>query len=135
MSEPSPDIQVLAECAVTAEFDAVGRDGAETHERREGSRLTASEVQFAQELFERHRFSLYGYLSRLLHSREEAKEILQESYLRVLRQPGFGRLRTNARAYARDNSALCAPREPPGRLPHAAASRLSRWRASSAMVG
>lgn len=61
--------------------------------------LTQAESEFARELFERHRLSLYRYLKGLLHSREEASEILQETYLRLLRQPSFDRLRVNARAY------------------------------------
>ncbi len=61
--------------------------------------LTQAESEFARELFERHRLSLYRYLSGLLHSREEAREIVQETYLRLLRQPSFEHLRQNARAY------------------------------------
>lgn len=61
--------------------------------------LTQAESEFARELFERHRLSLYRYLNGLLHSREEAREILQETYLRLLRQPSFDHVRKNARAY------------------------------------
>lgn len=61
--------------------------------------LTRAETEFAQELFERHQLSLYRYLKGLLHSQEEAKEILQETYLRLLRQPSFDHVRQNARAY------------------------------------
>ena len=61
--------------------------------------LSPAEAQFVQELFERHRLTLYSYLNGLLHSREEAKEILQETYLRLLRQPNFDHVRENARAY------------------------------------
>jgi RNA polymerase sigma factor (sigma-70 family) len=61
--------------------------------------LRPVEASFAQELFERHQFALYGYLSGLLRSREEAREILQETYLRLLRQPSFDHVRENARAY------------------------------------
>src|SRR5258708_29028704 len=61
--------------------------------------LSPVEAQFAQELFERHQLSLYRYLNGLLHSREEAREILQETYLRLLRQPSFDHVRENARAY------------------------------------
>jgi len=66
-----------------------------------GSRrpLTHAEREFARELFENHRLSLYRYLNGLLHSREEASEILQETYLRLLRQPSFEHIRSNARAY------------------------------------
>ncbi|HEY2782422.1 MAG TPA: sigma-70 family RNA polymerase sigma factor [Steroidobacteraceae bacterium] len=61
--------------------------------------LSHAEREFARELFEDHRLSLYRYLNGLLHSREEASEILQETYLRLLRQPSFEHIRSNARAY------------------------------------
>lgn len=61
--------------------------------------LSKAERDFARELFERHRLSLYRYLNNLLHSREEARDILQETYLRLLRQPSFEHVRKNARAY------------------------------------
>jgi RNA polymerase sigma factor (sigma-70 family) len=61
--------------------------------------LTPVEAQFARELFERHQFQLYRYLKGLLRSQDEAKEILQETYLRILRQPSFEHIRENARAY------------------------------------
>ena len=61
--------------------------------------LSPAEREFARELFENHRLSLYRYLNGLLHSREEASEILQETYLRLLRQPSFEHVRANARAY------------------------------------
>jgi RNA polymerase sigma factor (sigma-70 family) len=61
--------------------------------------LSPVESAFARELFERYQLSLYRYLTRLLHSREEAQEILQETYLRILRQPTFEHVRANARAY------------------------------------
>jgi len=61
--------------------------------------LSPAEAQFAQELFEAHKLTLYRYLKRVLVSREDAQEILQETYLRFLRQPSFDRLRHNARAY------------------------------------
>jgi RNA polymerase sigma-70 factor (ECF subfamily) len=61
--------------------------------------LSAAESEFARELFEHHRLALYRYLKGLLHSREEASEILQETYLRLLRQPSFDHVRANARAY------------------------------------
>jgi RNA polymerase sigma factor (sigma-70 family) len=61
--------------------------------------LNRAESEFARELFERHRLSLLRYLTGLVHTREDAREILQETYLRFLRQPSFDRLRDNARAY------------------------------------
>jgi RNA polymerase sigma factor (sigma-70 family) len=66
-----------------------------------GSRgpLSVAESEFARELFEKHRLSIYRYLHRLLNSREDASEVLQETYLRLLRQSDLERVRANARAY------------------------------------
>ena len=61
--------------------------------------LSPTEAQFVRELFQRHQLSLYRYVSGLLRSREEAQEIVQEAYLRMIRQSDFDRLRENARAY------------------------------------
>jgi RNA polymerase sigma factor (sigma-70 family) len=61
--------------------------------------LSCAEREFVQHLFERHRLSLERYLTGLVYTREDAKEILQETYLRFLRQPSLDRLRDNARAY------------------------------------
>ena len=61
--------------------------------------LTPAEAEYAKELFESYRLSLYRYLKGLLHSRDEANEILQETYLRLLRQPCLDRFRANSRAY------------------------------------
>jgi RNA polymerase sigma factor (sigma-70 family) len=61
--------------------------------------LTAAESAYARELFESYRLSLYRYLKGLLRSREDASEILQETYLRLLRQPVFDHVQQNARAY------------------------------------
>jgi len=61
--------------------------------------LTAAEAELVRELFEMHRLSIYRYLHRILNSREDASEILQETYLRFLRQPDLERVRVNARAY------------------------------------
>lgn len=61
--------------------------------------LSPVEAEFGRQLFEQYQLSLYRYLTRLLHSRDEAKEILQETYLRILRQPTFDHVRSNARAY------------------------------------
>ena len=61
--------------------------------------LTPAESEFARELFEQHRPSLYRYLAGLLPSKEDANEVLQETYLRLLRQRSFEHIRSNARAY------------------------------------
>lgn len=71
----------------------------ESNANRVRDPLTQAESEFARELFERHQLALYRYLNGLLHSREEAREILQETYLRLLRQPSFDHVRQNARAY------------------------------------
>jgi RNA polymerase sigma factor (sigma-70 family) len=79
--------------------DSVLGSAAAEVEARLREPLSPVEARFAQDLFERHQFALYGYLSGLLKSREEAREILQETYLRLLRQPSFDHVRENARAY------------------------------------
>ena len=61
--------------------------------------LTPAESEFARELFELHRLSLYRYLVGLLPSKDDAREVLQETYLRLLRQRSFDHIRGNARAY------------------------------------
>jgi len=61
--------------------------------------LTPAESEFARELFELHRLSLYRYLVGLLPSKDDAREVLQETYLRLLRQRSFDHIRANARAY------------------------------------
>lgn len=61
--------------------------------------LTAAESEFAREVFELHRAALYRYLVGLLPSKEDAREVLQETYLRLLRQHSFEHIRANARAY------------------------------------
>jgi RNA polymerase sigma factor (sigma-70 family) len=61
--------------------------------------LTPAEANFVQELFDLHRLALYRYLQHVLVSREDAMEVLQETYLRVMRQPSFEHVRQNAKAY------------------------------------
>lgn len=61
--------------------------------------LDQAESAYARELFEQHRLALYRYLRRVLASREDASEVLQETYLRLMQQPSFDRFRANARAY------------------------------------
>ncbi len=63
------------------------------------SPLTRADSEFVRELFELHRLALYRYLKHVLVSREDAREALQETYLRFLSQPQLYRMRQNARAY------------------------------------
>jgi RNA polymerase sigma factor (sigma-70 family) len=88
MNEPSEISQLARSSLAPADSD-----------QRARGPLSPAESKFVQELFESHRFSLYSYLHRLLRSREEAREILQETYWRLLRQPSFERIRENARGY------------------------------------
>jgi RNA polymerase sigma factor (sigma-70 family) len=89
MGDRPRDIRMnLVRGAAAAEFDAHSREP-----------LSAAEAQFVQELFEHYQFRLFGYLNGLLKSRDEAKDIVQETYLRLLRQPNFDHVRQNARAY------------------------------------
>ena len=88
VNEP-PEVRALPQDSLTAA----------NPEPRARTPLSPAESMFVQELFEHHRFSLHSYLHRILRSREEAKEILQETYWRLLRQPSFEHIRENARAY------------------------------------
>jgi Sigma-70 region 2 len=100
--------------------------------------LTHAESEFARELFERHRLSLYRYLKGLLRSGEEASEILQETYLRLLRQPSFDRVRENARAYlfqTATNLARPVPAENVSRQPDAGAGALRGRLADAGLDG
>jgi RNA polymerase sigma-70 factor (ECF subfamily) len=58
-----------------------------------------AQTLYVKELFEQHRLALYRYLKRVLVSRDDAQEMLQETYVRILRQPSLDRLKQNARAY------------------------------------
>lgn len=55
--------------------------------------------QFVTELFERHRASLLRFLIDLLSGREEAEDVVQEAYVRLLGLDRLDRSGTRARAY------------------------------------
>jgi RNA polymerase sigma-70 factor (ECF subfamily) len=50
-------------------------------------------------LFNRYRGALTRHVERLVHSREDAAELVQETYLRVMRQIQASQFETAARAY------------------------------------
>ena len=54
---------------------------------------------YVETLFREHRGQLLRYLSGLLPNPEDAAELVQETYLRLLRQEGLDRIEANARAY------------------------------------
>src|SRR5688572_4413014 len=54
---------------------------------------------YVEALFREHRTSLLRYLSGILHNRDDAAELLQETYLRLLRQESLDRIDANAKAY------------------------------------
>lgn len=54
---------------------------------------------YVEALFREHRGPLHRYLTGLLYNAEDAAELLQETYLRLLRQEGLEHIEANARAY------------------------------------
>lgn len=54
---------------------------------------------FVAILFERHSATLLWYLMRLTPSREDAEEVMQEAYLRLLNSPSLETDETRARSY------------------------------------
>ncbi len=63
-------------------------------------REQAQTAAYVEALFLQHRASLLRYLAGLLPNREDAAELLQETYLRLLKQEGLEHIEANARAYA-----------------------------------
>ena len=66
------------------------RPGQWTHDARS---------QLVEELFAAHRTALLQYLTRLLHSSEDAEEIVQETYIRLLKLEDFGHLDSEVRRF------------------------------------
>lgn len=58
-----------------------------------------SEQQYIELLFDKYRSALEYYLIKLLRNEEDAAELLQETYLRLLEQASLDHLEANARAY------------------------------------
>lgn len=56
-------------------------------------------TQYVERLYSQHSESLLRYLRSLLPSDEEAVDILQETYIRLLKQESLDRLEANSRAY------------------------------------
>lgn len=54
---------------------------------------------FIDDLFRRYRHSLQKYLNRLTHDTGESEEIIQETYLRLIRVDKLDRLDAKARSY------------------------------------
>lgn len=57
------------------------------------------QLQYIELLFTKYRNTLLGYLSRLTQNDEDASELLQETYERLLKQENLDHLEVNARAY------------------------------------
>lgn len=58
-----------------------------------------SQRAFLVLLFNKYRGALLRHVERLVHSREDAAELVQEAYLRVMRQVQVSRFEAAARAY------------------------------------
>ena len=52
----------------------------------------SARAELVEELFTAHRTALLQYLTRLLHSSEDAEEIVQETYIRLLKLEDLGHL-------------------------------------------
>lgn len=65
----------------------------------QAARATAERGEFVGVLFQRHRRQLLWYLLRLTSSRDDAEEIAQEAYLRLLRVDGLESDSIRARNY------------------------------------
>ncbi len=66
---------------------------------RQSTRKSADRGKFVAVLFQRHRRQLLWYLLRLTSSRDDAEEIAQEAYLRLLRVDGLESDSVRARNY------------------------------------
>lgn len=55
--------------------------------------------ELVEELFTEHRTALLQYLTRLLHSAEDAEEIVQETYIRLLKLDDLGHLDSEVRRF------------------------------------
>jgi len=58
-----------------------------------------AQQRYIESLFTKYRSPLEGYLIGLLRNDDDAQELLQETYLRLLQQENLDHLETNARAY------------------------------------
>ncbi len=58
-----------------------------------------TQTEYVEILYRKYHHSLLRYLRSLLPGDEDAIEILQETYIRLLKQESLDRLETNARAY------------------------------------
>jgi RNA polymerase sigma-70 factor (ECF subfamily) len=75
-------------------------DGANSSGAVADNTSTDSEQRdFVDYLFKRYRGPLSHYLMELLRSKEEAEEILQETYIRIIQTDSLDRLEARARGY------------------------------------
>jgi RNA polymerase sigma factor (sigma-70 family) len=59
----------------------------------------SARAELVEELFTAHRTALLQYLTRLLHSSEDAEEIVQETYIRMLKLEDLGHLDSEVRRF------------------------------------
>jgi len=57
------------------------------------------EHAYLESLFGKYRIALRRYLAKLLHNEEDAADLLQETYLKLIEQASLDHLEANARAY------------------------------------
>jgi RNA polymerase sigma factor (sigma-70 family) len=94
-----PTRAAVEEGPTAADRGAHSTDGSSQRTSAVRSPLKAADVEFARGLFSAQSHLLYRYLRRLLHSTDDAQEAVQETFLRVLRQPQLDRIRQAPKAY------------------------------------
>ncbi len=77
----------------------VGKDTKNRGSQNSDSRSHTETCQYVEVLFRKYRDPLKNYLTRLSGSPDDALELLQETYIRLLEQENLDHIETNARAY------------------------------------
>lgn len=64
-----------------------------------GTSQNGDRREFVDYLFERHRVSLLKYLTKFMSSRDDAEEVLQEAYIRIMQVETLDSIEAKARSY------------------------------------
>jgi len=84
---------------IHGEPPAGGKAGNSSAANEPQSPQSPERKEFVDYLFERYRASLFRYINHLTPSREDAEEILQEAYIRILAVETLDMLEARARGY------------------------------------
>jgi len=83
---------------VTDTPESTAPDGAQPALERLHGGMRADEVALAA-LYEAHRAELFGFLIRMTHDREAAEELLQDAFIRLIREARAGRMPDDVRPW------------------------------------